>query len=135
GVVSVLGQPLGIGQGANPICQSARAISLWSQYDLHQLLSFISQVARDNNLEMEFEGENIHSSLLVGGVATEIHQDLDPVSIILVPHLDKIYNEMMKRTLLRGEDGHKWVNREFYGKWIPSGFINAIDPLTLKVSN
>ena len=135
GVVSVIGQPLGIGQGVNPICQSARAISLWAQYDIEKLLALITTAARDNNIEMSFEGEPIHSSLLLDGVVTQNLQDLDPVSIILVPHLDKIYNEMMKRTLLRGEDGHKWVNREFYGEWIPSGFINVIDPLTLKVTN
>ncbi|HET7658506.1 MAG TPA: hypothetical protein VFK37_09455, partial [Bacillales bacterium] len=29
GTISVLGQPLGIGQGMNPTCQSARGISLW----------------------------------------------------------------------------------------------------------
>lgn len=135
GVISVLGQPLGIGQGQNPICQSARAISLWSQYDIEQLLKLTISAAHDNNIEMTFEGATIQSSLLVGGVANEIHQDLDPISILLVPHLDKIYNEMMKRTLLRGEDGHKWVNREFYGEWIPGGFINVIDPFTLQVSN
>jgi hypothetical protein len=42
---------------------------------------------------------------------------------------------MMKKTLLRGEDGHKWVNPEFYGEWIQKGFSNAIDPLTLGVKN
>ncbi|MCP1146555.1 hypothetical protein [Lysinibacillus endophyticus] len=135
GVVSVIGQPLGIGQGVNPICQSARAISLWAQYDIEKLLTLITTAARDNNIEMTFEGELINSNLLLDGVVTAKLQDLDPVSIILVPHLDRIYNEMMKRTLLRGEDGHKWVNREFYGEWIPSGFINVIDPLTLKVTN
>ncbi|SOC08631.1 hypothetical protein SAMN05880501_105116 [Ureibacillus xyleni] len=135
GVVSVLGQPLGIGQGVNPICQSARAISLWAQYDIDKLFTLITSAIRDNNIEMAFEGELINSSLLLDGVATQNLQDLDPVSILLVPHLDKIYTEMMKRTLLRGEDGHKWVNREFYGEWIPSGFINVIDPLTLNVTN
>ncbi|WP_186278723.1 hypothetical protein [Lysinibacillus sp. BW-2-10] len=135
GVVSVLGQPLGIGQGQNAICQSARAISLWAQFNVEKLFDMITRAARDNNIEMSFEGELINSNLLIDGVASNINQDLDPVSIILVPHLDKIYNEMMKRTLLRGEDGHKWVNREFYGEWIPSGFINVIDPLTLKVTN
>lgn len=135
GVVSVIGQPLGIGQGVNPICQSARAISLWAQYDIEKLLTLITTAARDNNIEMTFEDELINSNLLLDGVVTANLQDLDPVSIILVPHLDRIYNEMMKRTLLRGEDGHKWVNREFYGEWIPSGFINVIDPLTLKVTN
>jgi hypothetical protein len=135
GVISILGQPLGVGQGLNPTCQSARAISLWSQHGIGQLLEYIARAARDNDIDMTFEGEPIHSSLLDGGVAGEIHQDLDPVSIVLVSHLDKIYNEMMKRTLLRGEDGHKWVNPEFYGEWIPSGFINAIDPVTLNVAN
>ncbi|MEH7547509.1 hypothetical protein [Neobacillus vireti] len=135
GVVSVLGQPLGVGQGLNPTCQSARAISLWSQHGIGQLLEYIARAARDNDIDMTFEGESIHSSLITGGVAGEIHQDLDPVSIVLVSHLDKIYNEMMKRTLLRGEDGHKWVNPEFYGKWIPKGFINVINPLTLQVAN
>lgn len=135
GVVSVLGQPLGVGQGQNPICQSARAISLWAQFEPNQLLAHIMHAARDNNIEMTFEGETIHSNLLIDGIANTIQQDLDVVSILLVPHLDKIYNEMIKRTLLRGEDGHKWVNREFYGEWIPSGFINAIDQLTLNVTN
>ena len=135
GVINVLGQPLGVGQGHNPTCQSARAISLWSQYDIGKLLEYIARAARDNDIDMIFEGESIHSSLLIGGVANEIQQDLDPVSGLLVPHLDKIYNEMMKRTLLRGEDGHKWVNPEFYGNCIPTGFMNAIDQLTLNVIN
>jgi hypothetical protein len=135
GVISVLGQPLGVGQGHNPTCQSARAISLWSQHGVGRLLEYIIRAARDNDLSMVFEDEVIHSSLLIGGMANEIDQNLDPVSTVLVPHLDKIYHEMMKRTLLRGEDGHKWVNPEFYGEWIPRGFINAIDQMTLNVTN
>ncbi|RHW36301.1 hypothetical protein D1B33_11060 [Lysinibacillus yapensis] len=135
GVVSVLGQPLGIGQGQNPTCQSARAISLWAQFEPNLLMAYIASAARDYNIEMTFEGEPIHSNLLTEGIAGDIQQDLDTISILLVPHLDKIYNAMIKRTLLRGEDGHKWVNREFYGEWIPSGFMNAIDQLTLKVKN
>ncbi|MBT2699939.1 hypothetical protein J7E79_21475 [Bacillus sp. ISL-40] len=135
GVVSVLGQPLGVGQGFNPTCQSARAISLWSQHGIGQLLEYIARAARDHDIDMTFEGETIHSSFLEVGVAGEIHQELDPVSIVLVSHLDKIYTEMMKRTILRGEDGHKWVNPEFYGEWIPKGFMNVINPFTLKVAN
>jgi hypothetical protein len=98
-------------------------------------MDYIIRAARDNDISMAFEGEVIHSSLLLGGIANEIDPDLDPVSTILVPHLDKIYHEMMKRTLLRGEDGHKWVNPEFYGEWIPRGFLNAIDQMTLNVTN
>ncbi|KKB44040.1 hypothetical protein [Bacillus thermotolerans] len=135
GTISVLGQPLGVGQGMNPTCQSARAISLWAQHGPGQLMEFIARAARDNDIDMIFEGEPIHSSNLEGGVAEEIHQELDPVSKVLVPHLDKIYNEMMKRTQLRGEDGHKWVNSEFYGEWIPRGFANIIDPITTAVTD
>ena len=135
GTLSVLGQPLGVGQGMNPTCQSTRAISLWSQHDAGQLLEFIARAARDNDIHMVFEGDIIHSSLLVEGVASEIHQELDSVSKVLVKHLDKIYNEMMKRTLLRGQDGHKWVNPEFYGDWIQRGFASIIDPVTLTVIN
>ena len=135
GVVSVLGQPLGVGQGLNPTCQSARAISLWAQHGIGQLLEYIARAARDNDIDMTFEGDVIHSGLLETGVAEDIHRELDPVSIILVPHLDKIYNEMMKRTLLRGDDGHKWVNPEFYGEWIPRGFVNLVDSVTGAVTN
>ncbi|WP_046214226.1 hypothetical protein [Paenibacillus wulumuqiensis] len=135
GTISVLGQPLGVGQGLNPTCQSARAISLWAQHAQNQLLEYITRAARDNDVDMLFEGETIHSSQLEGGVAEEIHYELDPVSKVLVPHLDKIYNEMMKRTLLRLEDGHKWVNPAFYGEWIQKGFINLVDQLTGAVAH
>lgn len=135
GTLSVLGQPLGVGQGLNPTCQSARAISLWAQHDAGRLLEFIARAARDNDVDIIFEGEPIHSALLTDGVAAEIHQELDPVSKVLVGHLDKIYNEMMKRTALRNEDGHKWVNPEFYGEHIQRGFANIIDPLTGAVAN
>ncbi|MEH7155477.1 hypothetical protein [Neobacillus drentensis] len=135
GVVSVLGQPLGVGQGHNPTCQSARAISLWAQHGIDRLMDYITRAARDHSISMAFEGEVIHSSLLIDGIASKMDPDLDPVSTVLVPHLDKIYHEMMKRTLLRGEDGHKWVNPEFYGEWIPRGFLNAIDQMTLQVTN
>lgn len=130
GVISVLGQPLGIGQGLNPTCQSARAISLWAQHGISQLLDYVARAVRENDIDMIFEGEEVHSNVIEDGVAAEIHHELDPVSSVLVPHLDKIYNEMMKKTFLRGEDGHKWVNPEFYGEWIPRGFANIIDPLT-----
>lgn len=136
GTISVLGQPLGVGQGLNPTCQSARAISLWAQHAVGQLLEYLARAARDGDIDMTFEGEVIHSSALEGGVAGgEIHQELDPVSIVLVPHLDRIYNEMMKKTLLRGEDGHKWVNPEFYGEWIQRGFASCIDSITAAVVN
>lgn len=130
GVISVLGQPLGVGQGLNPTCQSARGISLWAQHAPGYLLELIPRAARDGDIDLPFEGIPIHSKDLTGGLAPELHKELDPVSLVLVPHLDRIYNEMMTRVALRGEDGHRWVNPAFYGAWVQNGFSNVIEPIT-----
>ncbi|WP_270180833.1 hypothetical protein [Alkalihalobacillus sp. CinArs1] len=135
GVVSVLGQPLGIGQGLNPTCQSARGISLWSQHDPGYLLELLTRACRDGEVDMMFEGIEINSSLLSGGLAPDLHTELDPVSLVLVPHLDRIYDDMMKRCALRGEDGHKWVNPSFYGQWISKEFSSCIQPVTGAVAD
>ncbi|KGX94012.1 hypothetical protein N781_02255 [Pontibacillus halophilus JSM 076056 = DSM 19796] len=130
GVINVLGQPLGVGQGMNPTCQAARGISLWAQHAPGMLLELIPRAARDGDLDFTFEGVQIHSKDLSGGLAPELHKELDPVSLVLVPHLDRIYSEMMTRVSLRGEDGHRWVNPSFYGSWVQRGFSTAIDPIT-----
>ncbi|MCA1010355.1 hypothetical protein [Halobacillus halophilus] len=128
--IQVLGQPLGIGQGFNPTCQAARGISLWAQHAPGFLLEIIPRAARDGDIDFMFEGQAIHSKDLSGGLAPELHKELDPISLILVPHLDRIYSEMMSRVALRGDDGHRWVNPAFYGNWVQKGFANIIDPLT-----
>ncbi|BCB02366.1 hypothetical protein [Bacillus sp. KH172YL63] len=135
GVINVLGQPIGIGQGLNPTCQSARGISLWAQHAPGYLLELIPRAARDGDIDIMFEGTPVHSRELSGGLAPELHQELDPVSLVLVPHLDRIYSEMMRRVSLRGEDGHRWVNPEFYGDWVQKGFSNVIDPLSGLISD
>ncbi|MCA0992167.1 hypothetical protein [Pseudalkalibacillus hwajinpoensis] len=135
GLLSVLGQPLGIGQGMNPTCQSARGISLWSQHDPGFLLELIARACRDGEIDISFEGAEINSSLIAGGLAPDLHKELDAVSLILVPHLDRVYDEMMKRSALRGEDGHKFVNPEFYGQWISKEFSSVINPVTGAVTN
>lgn len=127
GVISVLGQPLGIGQGLNPTCQSARALSLWSIHAPGYLLELIPRAARDGDIDMQFEGVEIHSKHLPGGLAAELHTELDPVSLVLVPHLDKIYAEMIRRVQFRGDDAHKWVNPGFYGNWVSTGFHKVFD--------
>ena len=128
GMFSVLGQPLGIGQGHNPTCQAARGISLWSQHEPNYLLELVATAARNNLVEIEFEGVSLNSAELLGGVAGgHIDERLDPVSRLLVPHLDRLYDEFMRRAALRGEDGHKWVNRALYGRQIASGFAAAVD--------
>ncbi|WLR47975.1 hypothetical protein LC065_01385 [Halobacillus litoralis] len=130
GTIQVLGQPLGVGQGFNPTCQAARGISLWAQHAPGFLLEIIPRAARDGDLDFTFEGTPIHSKELKGGLAPDLDKELDPVSLVLVPHLDKIYSEMMTRVALRGEDGHRWVNPAFYGNWVQKGFSSVFDPIT-----
>lgn len=128
--LGILGQPLGVGQGWNPTCQSARGISLWSSHAPGKLLRMVESAAKSNNLSMRFEGDVIKSDEQAPGLVKELDYNLDAVSVVLVPHLDKIYNEMMRRAANRADDPHKWVNPAMYGHWIPTGFISAYDYLT-----
>jgi hypothetical protein len=125
--LGVLGQPLGLAQGKNPTCQSARGISLWSRHAPGKLLGMIRTVAKANELSMRFEAAVIRSSDLGLGLMKEMDPHVDTVSLLLVPHLDRIYSEMMLRSAHRGDDPHKWVNPAMYGHWIPIGFISAYD--------
>ncbi len=127
GLVQVLGQPLGIGQGDNPTCQSARALSLWAQSDPGYLLQLLLWATRDGEIIMSFEGESISSKDLDPGLAGELHTELDPISLILVPHLDRIYGEMWRRVYDRDADGHMWINPEFHGWWVQRGFAICVD--------
>lgn len=127
GLIQVLGQPLGIGQGDNPTCQSARALSLWAQSDPGYLLQLLLWATRDGEIVMSFEGEAISSKHLDAGLAADLHTELDPISLILVPHLDRIYGEMWRRVAERGADGHRWINPEFHGWWVQRGFAICVD--------
>lgn len=135
GALSVLGQPLGVGQGQSPTCQAARGISLWAQHAPNMLLDLIVSAARDGVVELDFEGLRIASNQIEGGVAGGVFDDtLDPVSMVLVPHLDRLYDELMRRASLRGEDPHRWVNPALYGRWVQAGFVSAIDVITGRVT-
>ncbi|WP_300009952.1 hypothetical protein [Pseudonocardia sp.] len=127
GVLSVLGLPLGVGQGDNPTCQSARALSMWSYNDPDYLLQVLVWAARDDEITMHFEGQPISSRDSAGGVATTLPTDLDPVSLLVVPHLDRIYAEMGRRCADRPGDPHRWVNPEFHGWWSGRGFRINVD--------
>lgn len=130
GTLSVLGQPRGVDQGHNPTCQAARAISLWAQNDVGYLLELIAFAARENELVMHFEGQTIRSSELSFGLAAELHTELDPVSLLLTSHLDRIYMEMSRRTIGRVGDGHRWVNPELHGWWVHRDFGEILDTAT-----
>ncbi len=130
GLLSMLGQPLGIGQGDNPTCQSARALSMWAYNDPDYLLQTVVWAARDDEIVMHFEGQTVSSTESVSGVATSAPTDLDPVSQLLVPHLDRIYAEMIRRCAGRPGDPHRWVNPEFHGWWSARGFHINVDVAT-----
>ncbi|MCE8043169.1 hypothetical protein HOP60_13485 [Halomonas daqingensis] len=127
GVLCMLGLPLGVGQGNNPTCQSARALSMWAYNDPDYLLQMVAWAARDDEIVMHFEGQPISSMKSSGGVAQSLPMDLDPVSLIVVPHLDRIYAEMGRRCIGREGDPHRWVNPEFHGWWSGRGFRINVD--------
>lgn len=127
GVLCMLGLPLGVGQGNNPTCQSARALSMWAYNDPDYLLQMVAWAARDDEIIMHFEGMPLSSMASLSGVATALPLDLDPVSLIVVPHLDRIYAEMGRRCAGREGDPHRWVNPEFHGWWAGRGFRINVD--------
>ena len=135
GVISLLGQPLGVGQGNNPTCQSARAISMWSYNDPDYLLHLVAQAARFDSIQMHFEGSPVASAGLPDGLARNVPLDTDAVSVLLVQHLDRVYNEMGRLCAGRGEDPHRWINPEFHGWWVGREFLIAVDVASGQLEN
>lgn len=134
GVLRVLGQPLGVGQGANPTCQSARAIAMWAQNDPDYLLHLVSQIAEFDTLQMQFEGTPINSADLPVGLAGAGPIDGDPVSVLLVSHLDRVYAEMGRLCAGRPGDPHAWINPQFHGWWVSRDCAVAVDVATGKLA-
>lgn len=130
GVLSMLGLPLGVGQGNNPTCQAARALSMWAYSDPDYLLQIVAWAARDDDLTIGFEGQPISSAESGAGLALTPPGDVDPVSIVTVPHLDRVYAEMGRRCADRGDDAHRWVNPEMHGWWVGRGCDLAVDVST-----
>lgn len=130
GAVEVIGLPLGVGQGANPTCQSARAISMWALNDPDYLLHLTVQAAEAETILMHFEGAPISSADLPAGLAGFGPIDADPVSVLLVPHLDRLYAEMGRRCAGRAGDPHRWINPEFHGWWVARDCAVAVDIAT-----
>lgn len=133
GVIRVLGQPLGLGQGLNPTCQSARGLSMWSRHSPEKLLNMIINVAVADEINFRYEGELVKSIGAINEATFDFN--LDPVSVVLVPHLDNIYQTMMQKAQFKhpGQDPHVSVNPAFYGHWIQHGFISCYNPLTNRI--
>jgi hypothetical protein len=126
GALAVVGQPLGVGQGDNPSCQSARAISLWSQVAPGYLLELLTSAAFDDCTRIRFRGVEIRSSDVP---ETDLGTDLrlDPASVVLVPHLHRTYQAMLALVHDEPGDAHRYVNPGLYGPWVPTGFECIFD--------
>ena len=135
GVLNLLGQPLGVGQGNNPSCQSAIGLCLWADHEADYLLQLLAWAARDNEILIRFEGDEVSSKDLEAGLVKENPVDVDPVSLILIPHLDRIYGEMWRRCSEREDDAHRWINPEFYGWWVNHGFRVVTDVKTGEIED
>lgn len=124
GMISVLGQPLGIGQGFNPTCQSTRALSYWSQKEPVMLLKMFNTFLENGLLTIDFEGRPLSSDLLPQ-LSLDDEDNIDTVSLLLIPQLDSIYFEMLKAAKGRGQDPHRWINPSFHLKGIWTEFSDA----------
>jgi hypothetical protein len=136
GTLLVLGLPLGVGQGNSPTCQAARGLSLWSLHAPGMLLAKIAGAARDGFITAEFEGQSLRSDQCVEvRLEDATDPDMDPVSVVLVPHLDRLYNTMLSLAAGRNADPHRWVNPSLYGRWVAQGFASALDPGAVTISH
>ncbi|MES1926015.1 hypothetical protein [Salinisphaera sp. T31B1] len=135
GVLKLLGQPLGVGQGNNPTCQSVIGLSMWADNDPDYLLQLIAWAARDDEILIRFEGETVSSKGLDAGLAKQRPLDVDAVSMVLVPHLDRIYIEMGRLCGARDDDLHRWINPAFYGWWVGQGFRTVAHHVTGKIEH
>ncbi|MDU8913399.1 hypothetical protein [Aestuariicoccus sp. MJ-SS9] len=135
GVLQVIGQPLGVGQGANPTCQSARALAMWALNDPDYLLHLVRQASEFDTVLMQFEGTPINSADLPAGLAGFGPIDADPVSVLLVSHLDRIYAEMGRMCAGREGDPHRWINPQFHGWWVARDCAVAVDVTTGKLAD
>src|SRR6056297_1402760 len=95
----------------------------------------VAWAARDDEIIMHFEGQPISSRDSQEGLASSALLDLDAVSVIVVPHLDRIYTEMGRLCAHREGDPHRWVNPEFHGWWSGRGFRINVEVATGNIVN
>jgi hypothetical protein len=127
GVINLLGLPLGVGQGNNPTCQVARALSMWAYGDPAYLLHLVAEAAAFDDVTTSFEGQPISAAAARESLPPLQLMDVDPVSVVLVPLLNAVYAEMGRRCADRGEDPHRWINPALHGWWVGREFHIAVD--------
>ncbi|HZG73156.1 MAG TPA: hypothetical protein VEY51_16595 [Chondromyces sp.] len=135
-LICLLGQPLGVGQGFNPTCQSTRALSLWAQKDPAYLLRLLHERLTAGGISYTFETEHIRS-IDLPRKELDYSIPLDSVSVLLLPHLHAVYNKMIELASGREGDIHRWVNPAFYGRWVNKGFCclydKNVDPFAFRM--
>ena len=92
-------------------------------------------MAEFDTLLMQFEGTPINSADLPAGLAGTGPIDADPVSVLLVAHLDRIYAEMGRLCAGRPGDPHTWINPQFHGWWVSRDCAVAVDVATGKLAD
>ena len=132
-MVNILGTPLGIGQGFNPTCQSTRAISYWAQKEPVLLLKMLNHFLRRGTISFTFEGREISTKTL-SPVPLEDTVNIDAISLLLVPHLDAIYFELLTLADGRGQDAHKWINPAFHMTGVWQGFSDVYSDLEFQTN-
>jgi hypothetical protein len=99
---------------------------MWSHSDPDYLLYLVAQAAAFDDVVMSFEGQRISGAAARAAQPPLFLMDVDPVSVVLVPLLNGIYEEMGRLCLGRGEDPHRWINRELHGWWVGDEFNIAV---------
>ncbi|CAM3775448.1 hypothetical protein [Mesobacillus zeae] len=122
--ISILGQPLGVGQGFNPACEPAAVMSYWSQKEPTLLIKLLLELLSTERISLEFEGKSILSSRLPL-VELEDHENIDVVSLLMFPPLLAIRDEMVRRSGETERYPQKAVHPGFYVTGIWKGFIRA----------
>ncbi|HWK23134.1 MAG TPA: hypothetical protein VNS08_08900 [Ureibacillus sp.] len=131
--INLLGTPLGIGQGFNPTCQSTRALSYWAQKEPVLFLKMLNHFLRTDSVTFTFEGREISTKTLLP-IPLEDTINIDAISLLLVPHLDAIYFELLKLADGRGQDAHKWINPAFHLSGVWDGFSDVYTDLQFQTN-
>jgi hypothetical protein len=90
-----------------------------------------NELVESGRITIDFEGRSLSSDLLPL-VSLEDEDNIDTISLLLVPHLNSIYIEMLETAKGRGLDPHKWINPSFHITGIWTEFSDAYSDFEFK---
>lgn len=88
------------------------------------LLKMFNTFLENGKITIDFEGRPLTSDRLPH-LSLDDKDNIDTISLLLIPHLDSIYFEMLKAAKGRGQDPHKWINPTLHLKGIWTEFSDA----------